>query len=169
MEVFETIRTRLETREFDPKPVPSDVKREVLEAARLSPSSMNTQHWRFILVDSKEELNKLSELSTTGQWVKNADFAVVVLTDPKVAAHMLDAGRAISYMQLAAWSRGVGSRIYTGFNADAMAKHFGIPANFNITAVLGFGYPAKGVLGKKKRLPLSEVVFHQKFNQKLRT
>ncbi|MEM0120883.1 MAG: nitroreductase family protein [Thermoprotei archaeon] len=48
MDVFEAVNTRLEVREFSDKPVPDEVKLRVLETARLSPSGVNTQHWRFI-------------------------------------------------------------------------------------------------------------------------
>jgi len=54
MDTFEVIRTRLSVSTFSEKQVPKEVKREVLEAARLSPSGLNSQHWRFILVDGRE-------------------------------------------------------------------------------------------------------------------
>jgi len=168
MDVFEAIRTKLEIREFSDKRVPDKVKLEVLEAGRLSPTGLNTQHWRFILVEDKENLRRLADVSTTGKWVAGADFAVIVLTDPKYPFHLIDAGRAVQDMQLAAWNHGVLSCIYTGVKEDEMRKTFKIPGDLVITAVIGFGYPKKKVIGKKDRLPLEQVAFSELYGNKLR-
>jgi nitroreductase len=165
MEVFEAVKTRLETREFGQRSVSAEIKRQILEAARLAPSGMNLQHWHFILLDKNEDLRKLAELSTTGQWIDGANFAVVVLTNPKYPFHSLDAGRAITNMQLAAWSHGVGSRIYTGYNDQGMRSFLNVPKDLAISAVVGFGYPAEKVIGKKNRVPLNKVASYQKFGK----
>jgi nitroreductase len=168
MDTFEAIRTRLEIREFQKKPVPQDVKKEILEAARLAPSGMNSQHWRFILVEDPADLQALAEISTTGKWVKDCNFAIVVLTTPKYPWHLLDAGRAITHMQLAAWNRGVGSRIYTGYDEKRMRQHFNIPGEYGIAGVVGFGYPAKKAIGRKNRLPLEQIAFAQRFGETIK-
>ncbi len=163
MNVYDAVKTRLDIWDFSDRPVPDNVKLKVLEAARLSQSGVNSQHWRFILIDSKDDLRDLADASTTGKWVSNAAFAVIVLTDPKYPFHKLDAGRVITSMQLVAWEEGVGSRIYTGMDEQKMRQRFSIPPNYDVSAVIGFGYPKKPVLGKKNRLPLSQVAFHGKY------
>jgi nitroreductase len=69
-------------------------------------------------------------------------------------------------MQLAAWDQGVASGLYTGVKQDQMKKDFGIPDNLKATIVVGFGYPAKNIQGKKNRMPLSELAFLDKFGNK---
>jgi nitroreductase len=165
MDVFDAVRTRLEIREYTDEPVPEADKRAILDAARLSPSGRNLQHWRFILVTDPEALSTMAEVSTTGQWIDGAAFAVIVLTDPSYEFDELDAGRAITHMQLVAWERDVGSCIYTGFNADAMHAFFDIPTNYAVTAVVGFGYPDREVRGRKRRRPLEEIAFDGRFDQ----
>ncbi len=167
MDTFDRIATKLETKEYSGRHVPSDVKTKVLEAARLTASGINVQHWRFVLVQEPSRLKKLAEDSTTGQWVGSADFAVLVLTNPKYNFHSFDAGRVVQDMQLAAWNYDVSSRVYTGFKKDLMAKDFGLPPDLELTVVVGFGYPAKKVVGRKKRLPVNEVAFLDKYGQKL--
>ena len=76
MDAFECIRTKLEVREFSTRDVPSEIRLKVLEAARLTGTGLNTQHWRFILVDNKQNLKKLAEDSTSGNWVAGANFAI---------------------------------------------------------------------------------------------
>ena len=56
MDAFESVATKLDIREFSPKQVPPEIKSNVLEAARLTGTGLNTQHWRFILVENKENL-----------------------------------------------------------------------------------------------------------------
>lgn len=168
MDTFESIATKLEVKEYSRKAVPGDIKEKVLEAARLSPSGMNAQHWRFILMEDPRSLKKLANDSTTGKWVEGTNFAVVVLTDPKYNFHQLDAGRVVQDMQLAAWNYGVASRIYTGFDNIAMTKDFGLPSNLHLAVVVGFGYPAKKIIGRKNRKPLEELAFSERYGQPLR-
>lgn len=168
MDVMECIATKLDIREFGDRPVPDDVKQEVLEAGRLTGSGMNRQHWRFVLIQGREDLKQLADDSRTGRWVERAAFAVVVLTDPSYGFHQLDAGRVVQDMQLAAWNRGVVSCIYTGFDEQAMKEHLAVPADLDVSVVVGFGYPARPVTGKKKkRVPLEEVAFLERYGEPL--
>jgi len=169
MDAFDAIVTKLDVREFDSKKtVSKDVKLKILEAARLTGSGMNSQHWRFILVQDSKNLMQLADDSTSGKWVQDCNFAVVVLTDPKLGYHLIDAGRATQDMQVAAWNFGIASRIYTGFDASKMRKDFSIPTNLETTIVIGFGYPAKKITGKKKnRKSLEEIVYLEKYGNNL--
>lgn len=167
MEISDAIQTRLEVREYADRPVPDDDVRAVLEAARLAPSGKNRQHWRFVLVDDESGLDRLAGASTTGGWVAGAAFAVVVLTDPDYPYHQLDAGRAITHMQFAAFDRGVGSCIYTGFDEAATRDELGVPDDLAVTAVAGFGYPADGGRGRKRREPLAEVAHGGRYGEPL--
>jgi len=167
LDTYESIATKLDVREFSSRPVPAEIKRKVLEAARLTQSGNNLQHWRFILVEGKENLKRLAGDSTSGRWVAGADFAVIVLTNPKYPFHLLDAGRATQDMQLAAWNYGVASGVYTGIDRRALARDFGIPEELNPSAVVAFGYPVKKIIGKKNRKPLSELAFQDKYGKKL--
>ena len=164
MDAFECVATKLDIREFSSKEVPREIKLKVLEAARLTGTGLNTQHWRFILIENKGNLKKLAEDSTSGNWVANCNFAVIILTNPKYHFHLIDAGRLLQNMQLAAWNYAVGSGIFTGIEEDEFRKDFGIPQELNVSAVIGFGYPIKKLTGKKKdRIPLNVLVQNEKY------
>ena len=168
MDAFECIATKLDVRDYSHMKVPADVKLKVLEAGRLTGSGVNRQHWRFILVQDPDSIKRLAEDSTSGSWVGGADFAVIVLTDPKYGFHKIDAGRAVQDMQLAAWDYGVVSCIYTGVNEEGMRDDFEIPKELHISAVIGFGYPARKITGRRKnRKPLSEIAFLGKYGSRL--
>ena len=168
MKVLECILTKLDIRDFDTqKNVPLDIKEKIFEAARSTGTGLNTQHWRFIIIEKKENLYKLSQDSLSGKWISNSNFAIIVLTNPKYRFHMIDAGRVLQSMQLAAWSFGIGSGIFTGINENKFRYDFNIPDDLNIASILGFGYPTKKLNHKKKnRLPLNEFIYYEKYETK---
>jgi nitroreductase len=167
MDTYDCIRTKLDVREFNSKPVPADVKLKVLEAARLTQSGINNQHWRFILVQGPDRLKRLAEDSTTGAWVAGSNFAVMVLTNPKYGFHLIDAGRATQDMQLAAWNYDVASGVFTGVKDAEPRRDFSIPKDLAPSITIGFGYPARKIVGKKKRQPLNEIAFLEKYGNPL--
>jgi nitroreductase len=164
MDAFESIATKLEVREFSPQEVPSEIRSKILEAARLTGTGMNTQHWRFIMVEKKDNLKKLAEDSTSGSWVAGANFAVIVLTNPQYGFHLIDTGRVLQNMQLTAWNQGVGSGLFTGIREDKLRGDFAIPKDLSPSVTIGFGYPARKLTGKRKnRLPIHELVYYEKY------
>lgn len=167
MDAYESVITKLDVREFDSKNVPAQVKLKVLEAGRMTGSGMNVQHWKFILVQDRENLRKLAEDSTTGKWVEHTNFAVVVLTNPKYGFHLIDAGRSAQDMQIAAWNYGVVSCVLTGMNREALQKDFSIPSDLTPSIVVGFGYPSRKLVGRKNRKPLKDLAFPERYGEAL--
>ncbi|MDH4161989.1 MAG: nitroreductase family protein [Nitrospirota bacterium] len=49
--VIEAINRRRSIRAYEPKPVPRDLVREVINAGNEAPSAMNSQPWRFVVVE----------------------------------------------------------------------------------------------------------------------
>ena len=165
MDTYEAILTKLDVREFADRRVEDAMKTKILQAARFTGSSSNSQHWRFILVQDKKNLATLAQDSATGQWVKNADFAVIINIDPKVPGSSIDAGRALQDMGLAAWNFGIVSRLFTGIRELELRRDFGIPPELKPAAVVGFGYPVRKIKGKKSRKPLEELVFAESYGK----
>ena len=169
MDAFECIATKLEVREFSTQDISSEIRSKILEAARLTGTGMNTQHWRFILVEKKDNLKKLAEDSTSGSWVAGANFAVIVLTNPKYGFHLIDAGRVLQNMQLTAWNEGIGSGLFTGIREEKIRNDFQIPNELTPSVIIGFGYPVSKLTGKKKnRLPVHELVYYEKYGNSKR-
>lgn len=165
MDTFDCIATKLDVREFATRQVPQETKEKILEAARLTGTGLNTQHWRFVVVQSRNRLETLAKDSTSGGWVSGADFAIIVLTNPKYGFHLIDAGRVVQDMQLAAWNFGVASGVFTGIDESKLRTDFGIPADMNISMIVGFGYPAKPITGRKNRADLNNLVFYEKYGK----
>ncbi|MDG6929337.1 MAG: nitroreductase family protein [Nitrososphaerota archaeon] len=167
MDTYDCIATKLDVNEFARKRVPGEIKAKVLEAARLTGSSRNRQHWRFLLIQDRGNLATLALDSTTGQWVRDADFAIVIMIDPAVPGSMIDAGRVLQDMQLAAWNFGVASRLYTGLKEEELKRDFGLPQGLKAAVALGFGYPVRKIRGKKDRKPLEELVSLERYGTRI--
>ncbi len=169
MDAFECIATKLEIRDFNNEnQVPLEIKLKILESARLTGSSLNTQPWRFILVQDKDNLKKLSDDSTSGKWVNGANFAIVILVNPHYRFHLIDAGKVAQSMQIAAWNYGVGSALFTGIEEEKVIKDFVIPYDLKPVIVIGFGYPKRKITGKKKKkntLSLEELVSYESYGK----
>jgi nitroreductase len=165
MEVFEAARTILAIREFQDKPVAPETVRRIVEAGRLSGSSMNQQPWHFIVVQNRDILRQLGALAKTGPYIAEAALAIVV-TIQRTPFSVADASRAIQSMMLTAWSESVGSN-WVGFMALTEVKSLlGIPDELDVLAIIPFGYPSKAVgKGQKNRKPLSEVAHLERFGQ----
>jgi len=163
MEVVEAVRTVLAVRSYQETPVPPDVIRRIVEAGRLTGSSMNGQPWHFIVVESRDTLRQLGRLARSRPYIVQAPLAVVVAIE-KTRYAVSDASRAIQSMILTAWSEGVGSN-WVGFLGPAEVKPvLGIPDDLDVLAILPFGYPAQAPgRGKKRRKPLSQVAYREWF------
>jgi nitroreductase len=165
MEVFEAVRTVLAVRAYQNKAVPRDIVRKIVEAGRLTASSMNGQPWHFIVVENPDMLRRLGALARTGPYIAQAALAIVVAIE-KTRFAVSDASRAIQSMVLTAWSEGVGSN-WVGFLAlNEVKSPLGIPNNLDVLAILPLGYPAQPhAQGKKRRKPFSEVAHLERFGQ----
>ena len=165
MEVFEAVRTVLAVRTYQDKPVPPDIIRRIVEAGRLTGSSMNRQPWHFIVVEDADTLRQLGALVQYGPYIAQAPLAIVVAVE-KTRFAVSDASRAIQSMILTAWSEGVGSN-WAGFlGLSEVNSLLGIPDDLEVLAILPFGYPTQDIgKGKKQRKPLSEVAHRGRFGQ----
>ena len=61
MDFMKVIQERRSVRKYKDTPVPDEIIREVLEAARRSPSWANTQVWRFIVVKDQSIKERLQD------------------------------------------------------------------------------------------------------------
>jgi nitroreductase len=166
MEVFETVKTVLAVRSYAQKLVPPDITRQIVEAGRLTGSSMNRQPWHFVVVENSETLSRLGNMARSGAYIAQAPLAIAVAMEKNSPYGVSDASRAIQSMVLTAWGAGVGSN-WVGFNnlSDARAL-LGIPESYEILAVLSFGYPTQELgQGKKQRKALSEVASREQFGK----
>lgn len=166
MDVFEAVKTVLAVRSYEDKAVPPAVVGRIVEAGRLTGSSMNRQPWHFVVVAQRETLDRLADLARTGPYIAEAPLAIVVAIEKASPYAMSDASRAIQSMVLTAWAEGVGSN-WVGFsNLDEVRALLAVPETLEVLAVLSFGYPTRSLRqGKKQRKPLAEVASQERFGE----
>jgi nitroreductase len=166
MEVFDAVRTVLAVRRYRDTPVAPDVVRRIVEAGRLTGSSMNRQPWHFVVVDDRDMLKRLGAAASSGPYIAEAPLAIAVAVEKASRFGVSDGSRAIQSMMLTAWSEGVGSN-WVGFLGLSEAKTLlGIPDQLELLAIVPFGYPAQpGGHGNKQRKPIGAVAHRGAFGK----
>jgi nitroreductase len=166
MEVLEAVRTVLAVRSYRDTPVPADVVQRIVDAGRLTGSGKNGQPWHFIVVQEREMLGKLAAVSPSGPYISRAPLAIAVAIEKASRFGVSDGSRAIQSMVLTAWSDGVGSN-WVGFvGMGEQKKLLGVPDDYDLLAIVPFGYPVNPAgRGKKKRKPLGQVASRERYGR----
>ena len=178
MEFHDCVRTRRSVRDFSPEPVDREVILDCLNAARLSPSSLNCQPWRFFVIDDPVLKSKVASavcnpLLKINLHARQAPVLVLVVSDLTGSANPLvrtalrrmgmipyDIGAAVQTLCLAAADHGLGSCILGSIrNRQQLRSLLGLSSNQEIHLAVALGYPAAGQNGdSRNRLPLEELV-----------
>ncbi|MBW2623366.1 MAG: nitroreductase family protein, partial [Deltaproteobacteria bacterium] len=66
MEFKELLKNRRSIRSFEDKEVPLEVIREIIDDSIKAPNASNKQAWNFIIINNKDYMKKLSEVSRQG-------------------------------------------------------------------------------------------------------
>jgi nitroreductase len=93
-EVYKVMEERSSVRHYQKdKEIPTETLYQILEMAGTAPSAWNLQHWRFVVVTSKEQKEKLFPIAYKQQHVLDASAVVIVLGDTeadKVAGEVFE-------------------------------------------------------------------------------
>ncbi len=173
-EVTGELRKVRQIRQYRPEPVPDDVVAELLEIARWTGSSRNSQPWHFIVVTDKEQLRRISQLRPPIAWVAEAPLAIAIVLDgASDTAEAYDEGRVTERLLIGARLLGLGGG--TAWFGDASQQQqakeiLGIPAERTARSVVALGYPTStkdprpgAAAGGRK--PLSEIVSYGRLGQ----
>ncbi len=76
--ILELLKKRSSVRNFSDEQVPQKVIDYILDAGRLSPSGGNEQPWKFGVINDINLINKISEISYNQQWIKSANFLIIL-------------------------------------------------------------------------------------------
>jgi nitroreductase len=162
--LVEVVLSRRSIRRYEQKEIPKDVLDKILDAGRQAPSAANKQPWHFIVVSDLEIKKKLSK-GMFNRFIKNAPFTIVGCAHKDLIAgkwSIVSTTIALQNMVVAAWAMGVGSCWIGDFNEGKVKKLLSIPENWNIVALVSFGYPAEKPQPRKRK-PVEEIVGFNKF------
>jgi nitroreductase len=172
--VPELIRTVRQARQYAPDPVPDDVVDTLLEVARWTGSSRNSQPWHFIVITDREQLRQISQLRPRINWVAAAPLGIAIVLDgANPAGEAYDDGRVTERLLIAARGLGLGGGVarHSDANSQAEVKRIlGIPAERTAGSLVIIGYPTSikdprpnaAAAGRKD---LSEVVSYNRWSQ----
>lgn len=170
---LDLVKRRRSTRKYLPDPVPRELIERCIEAATYAPTACNTQSWRFIVVEgeNKQELveKTLGGFIVPNKFAVGAPAIVVIATDMNLVTHriggklkgidyhLIDAGIAGEHFVLQATELGLGTCWIGWFDKKAVKRVLGLPAGWDVPAMLTVGYPA-GEPTDKLRRRVDEVV-----------
>jgi nitroreductase len=144
MEVFDAIKARHSVRSYKPKPVPDRILTRLFDAARIAPSAMKYQPWRFIVVKSQEKRDTIASGGMWARFASNAPVVIVACGDKRSKFHVHDTCIALEHIVLTATGMGLGSCWIVSFNDQEIKELLNIPDRFRVVALLSLGYPSSG-------------------------
>lgn len=176
MENFlELAKARYSCRKFAPKMIEDEILNQILEAGRVSPTAVNYQPQRVLIIRDKEAIEKLKQSTN---FTFNAPVILMVCYDVSEAwkdpfecidIGTVDATIVATQMMLEAADLGVGSTFVGHFRTKKMMEDFNIPAYLKPICLLPMGYPCKEhPAGKPSKMhetrkALEETVFFDTF------
>ncbi len=169
MDFFDLIKNRESIRDYDPERlVETDKLHRIIDAGRLAPSAANRQPWRFYVISSAENLEKIRPCYSK-KWFSDAPHVLIVAGKRSEAwtrssdgynALETDLTIAMDHIILAAEALGVATCWIAAFDPDKLGQAGILDPDEEVFAMTPLGYPKTGFVksGKKIRKPLDEVV-----------
>ncbi len=177
-ELLNEIVTRRARRGLSDRPVDRDVLHRLARAAALAPSCANSQPWRLLFFTEPAALERARAALTPGNyWAKRAPALLLIFTRLADACRrdegrdyaFFDCGLAAENLMLQAAAEGLIAHGMAGFDAAALKREFGLPADSIPLVMIAIGFPGNesGLSEKhlhdehapQTRKPLEETVF----------
>ena len=148
MDFAKLIEARYSARAYKPDPVPEEILRQVLEAARLAPTAANRQPIQIIVIHTagrQEELGRVYDRD----WFVQPPLIVAICTQPGGAWTRssdgkcysdVDAAIAFDHLVLAAADLGLGTCWVAAFDPAAAREVLGLPDDVEPVAFTPLGY-----------------------------
>lgn len=165
--VMQAILDRRSVRKYTDEPVSKEDILTILEAGRWSPSGLNNQPWRFLVImDGDGRKEKLAECTKYSALVENCKALVGVFLDRDAMYSELKdhqtAGACLQNMMLAAHSIGLGT-VWLGEIVNQSEKVLEAlsldPTSLEVMAFLAIGHPAHP--GASSRKSLEELMIEE--------
>lgn len=170
MNVIEAMKSRKSVRSFSDIDIEGQILENILEMARVAPSFLNRQEWRFIVVRDVNIRKKLVDVANCSSIILNCPLVIVgcakpfnQISDTDQSSNIVDTAIALDHVSLAAVEYGLGSCWSSIFDEEKVKEILGIPVGNRVVALMSLGYPKGSSFLEKKRLPLSELIKFEKW------
>lgn len=155
------VKIRESVRNYDPdRKIERDKLDGILEAGRLAPSAGNRQPWRFYVISSRENLEKIRTCYHQ-PWFKQAPYVLVVAGKRSDAwtraadgynALETDLTIAMDHMILAAAEEGIGTCWIAAFDPEKLKNTGLLDPDEEVFAITPLGYPGKDYRGGRHKI-----------------
>jgi nitroreductase len=165
--VLRALRRTKQFRRFTSEPVDPDALREILEVARWTGSSMNSQPWTFVVIHDRALLDGIASAAQYARHVGHAQVAIaIVMPGEDAESEAYDEGRAAERILIAAHALGLGAGIGWAQGDQeyaAVRKLLDVSAPAYVRTIVSVGHPTEEALRPRTapgtaRRPLSEIV-----------
>jgi nitroreductase len=144
------VRRRRHIHHFDSEPISDETVRTLLEAARWAPSAGNLQPWEIIIINSKEDRDRLVGALRKKEYMRSAPVILIFCADLNRSSErygergtslyvIQDTTAAIQNVLLTATALGFGSGWVGDFDEEAIAGLFKLPADVRPMALIMIG------------------------------
>jgi nitroreductase len=164
--VLRALRRTRQIRRFTDQPVDEAALEAILEVARWTGSSMNSQPWTFIVLRDHEVRRRIGESTRYARHVGEAPIAIAIVMpgkDPETDAY--DEGRVAERIMIAASALDLGAGIgWVDGEEHAMVDELlGVTPPALMRTIVAIGHPTEAALRPRSgpgtgRKPLSEFV-----------
>jgi nitroreductase len=127
-------------RQYTDEPVSKEDLEKILEAARWTGSSKNTQNWAFLVYTDRAQLDRLAECGSFTDPIRNATAAIVLVQEPE--GYEFDIGRVAQNIMLAAEAIGVASCPITLHKQEVVSSVVDLEEGQVARYAISLGYPA---------------------------
>ena len=145
-DIHHLIRERWSPRAFEQRSLSETQMRQLMEAARWAPSSMNAQPWRYLIARRDQPalfekmLGPLNEKNT--KWASDAGALILAIADESSSHAHHDLGLANAFLVLQAEELGLRTHQMGGFDSKKAREAFDIPQGFTPVTYIAVGYQA---------------------------
>lgn len=155
---FTLCNERFSARKFSDELVKDEDLDYILECVRMAPSAVNKQPWEFLVVRSKQNLEKLHQCYDR-DWFRTAPICIIALKNKDAAwvrpydqkNHSdIDLAIAIEHICLAATDRGLGTCWICNYDTNKFAELFALPQGIEPVALIPVGHIAEDCPRKDK-------------------
>ena len=154
MDAIQALKTRRSIRAYKPQAVSREILADLVGCARLAPTAMNVQLWKFVVVTDKQTIGQIGKLIAHATWLPAAPAVIAVLSaDQKF--YVEDCSAATQNLMLAASAHGLGSCWVSGDKqpyADDVRKIVCSDGSMKLFSVVAVGYAAEQPAPEKKTL-----------------
>lgn len=169
MTLLDAMKSRRSVRLYQDKIVPVEQVRELIHQAANAPSACNKQGWKFIVIQDKKSLDRLYKKGSAA-FVNKANQALLVCyqntSDNNAWADEIQSASAIiSYFQLIAHTRGIGSCWICHMpSKNEIRKFFKIPFTYQPVALVTYGYYKPELKVVQRKIKTESLICLEKWN-----